>query len=365
MDALNSAIALLNQWGRAFCDFVGPMLVQSSVLVGLLLLVDLCLRARVCARFRYGIWLLVLVKLVLPPSLALPTGITYWLGDYLPAAPAVSPAPAPAVSPIPPVHIESLGDIVAMPVGATQTAVAGRELVALQWPGLVLLGWVAGVLLLSALVLRRIASVRRSLRLSRPARGQMADLLEECRADLGVTTPVTLRLTEDMRSPCVCGFARPVILLPTVLPPGLGPQGLRTILTHELAHIKRRDPWVSLAQTVLQIAYFWHPLVWAANTRLRHLRELAVDETVVVTLRSQAQCYTDTLIDIAELAFRHVESTHIETTRPGTVRAADDCSHRRRAGAHGAGKHHGACRAGCHAERPGAARRNRGDVSIE
>jgi hypothetical protein len=102
----------------------------------------------------------------------------------------------------------------------------------------------------------------------------------------------------------VCGFARPVILLPTVLPPGLGPEGLRTILTHELAHIKRCDPWVSLAQTVLQVVYFWHPLVWAANTRLRDLRELAVDETVVVTLRSQAQCYTDTLIDIAEMAFR-------------------------------------------------------------
>ena len=64
--------------------------------------------------------------------------------------------------------------------------------------------------------------------------------------------PVTLRLTDEMPGPCVCGFARPVILLPTVLPPGLGPDGLRTILTHELAHIKRRDPWVSLAQTVLR-----------------------------------------------------------------------------------------------------------------
>jgi hypothetical protein len=61
---------------------------------------------------------------------------------------------------------------------------------------------------------------------------------------------------------------------------------------------------VNLAQTVLQVVYFWHPLVWATNRTLRHLRELAVDETVLVTLRSQAQCYTETLIDIAEMAFR-------------------------------------------------------------
>ncbi|NIM08524.1 MAG: hypothetical protein GTO53_05070, partial [Planctomycetales bacterium] len=206
METLNSAVVLLDQWGRLFCNCAGRMLVQSSILVGLFLLADSFLRARVCARFRYGLWLLVLVKLVLPPSLALPTGITYWLGDYLPAVPAVSVPPAPAVSLAPITYVELLGDVMAVPVGATQTAVAGRGLVALQWPGLVLLGWVAGVLLLLALVLRRVASVRRSLRLSCPARRQMVELLEECRADLGVTAPVTLRLTEDMRSPCVCGF---------------------------------------------------------------------------------------------------------------------------------------------------------------
>lgn len=304
MDVLNSAIVLLNQWGHSYCAFAGRMLVQSSILVGLLLLADLCLRARVSARFRYGIWLLILVKLVLPPSLALPTGVTYWLGDYLPAAPAVSLPRAPAVSVAPTGYLEPLGDMIAAPAGAAEIAVAGREILPLQWPGLLLLGWIAGVILLSAMVLRRVASVRRSLYRSRPAGRHMVALLEECRADLGIAAQVTLRLTDDMRSPCVCGFARPVILLPTALPPRLWPEGVRTILTHELAHIKRRDAWVSLAQTALQVAYFWHPLVWAANTKLRHVRELAVDETVLVTLRSESQCYTNTLIDIAQMAFR-------------------------------------------------------------
>jgi len=304
MDALNSAIILLNHEGRLFCGFAGGMLLQSSILVGLLLLADLGLRARVCARFRYGIWLLVLVKLLLPPSLALPTGAGYWLGRYLPAAPAVSPPAAPAISLALPAYVPPLPEVIPMPVGAPEMAVAGREIVPLQWPGLLLLGWVAGVLLLSTFVWWRVAWVRRSLHRSHPARQQMVDLLEECRAKLGITTPVTLRLTDDIRSPAVCGFARPVILLPTALPAGLWPEGVRTILTHELAHIKRHDPWVSLAQTALQVIYFWHPLVWAANARLRHLRELAVDETVLVTLRSQAQCYTNTLIDIAEMAFR-------------------------------------------------------------
>ena len=304
MDVLDSAVILLNQWGQVFCDHAGRMLVQAGILVGLLLIADWCLRVRVCARFRYGLWLLVLLKLVLPPSLALPTGVTYWLGDHLHAVSAAFGPPAPVVSVPPPGYVEPFGDIVATPGGAAQVAVASGHALSLQLPGLVLLGWVAGVVLLSALVLWRVASVRRSLHRSHPAGRHMVALLEECRVKLGVTAPVALRLTDDMRSPAVCGFLRPVILLPTALFPGLPPERLGAILTHELAHVQRRDPWVSLAQTALQIVYFWHPFVWAANTRLRHLRELAVDETVLATLRSQAQCYTNTLIDIAEIAFR-------------------------------------------------------------
>lgn len=301
MDALDSAIVLLNQWGRVFCDFGGRIFVQSTILVGLLLLADLCLKPRVCARFRYGIWLLVLVKLVLPPSLALPTGVNYWLGKYLPAT-ASAPAASPEVIPFPFV-VPAFSAAPAMPrQGAVTTS--APEIMPLRRPGLVLLGWAAGVLVLTGMVLRRIALVRKSLRRSRPAPAKMIALLEECRAELGVGTPVTLKLTNEMHSPCVCGFMRPVILLPDLLPPGLGSQGHRTILTHELIHIKRCDPWVSLAQTVLQIAYFWHPLVWVANARLRNLREFAVDETVVATLRSQAECYTETLIDVAQMAFR-------------------------------------------------------------
>jgi beta-lactamase regulating signal transducer with metallopeptidase domain len=304
MEAIDSAIVLLNQWGRAYCDFAGHMFLQSSLLVGLLLMADRCLRARVSARFRYGMWLLVPVKLVLPPNLALPTGLAYWLGCCWPAASIGSEGPIAALSGAVGRYAEPLRDIAALRAMATEAVAVRSHIGSLQWPALVLLGWVVGVLLLLTLVLWQIVSVRRLLSRSRTAGPRLVALLEECRAELRITTRVGLRLTDEVRSPAVSGSWRPVILLPAGLPSGLSPQGLRTIFTHELAHIKRWDPWVNLAQTVLQVAYFWHPLVWAANRKLQHLRELAVDETVLVTLRSQAQCYADTLIDIAEMAFR-------------------------------------------------------------
>ena len=84
---MNSLIEVLNLWGPRFTGFALPALVQSSILIALLLALETVLRQRVRATVRHGLWLLVLVKLVLPTSLASPASVAYWL-------PASTSAPA-------------------------------------------------------------------------------------------------------------------------------------------------------------------------------------------------------------------------------------------------------------------------------
>jgi hypothetical protein len=79
---------------------------------------------------------------------------------------------------------------------------------------------------------------------------------------------------------------------------------LRAVLLHELAHIKRGDLWVNLAQTVLQIVYFYNPLLWFANAMIRRVREQAVDEMVLVAMGERAKSYPETLVNVAKLAFK-------------------------------------------------------------
>lgn len=100
---MNAIIETSNAAGRAFVEFALPMLIQSSVLILILLAVDLLLRRRVRAVFRYWIWMLVLVKLVLPPSLWSPVSIGTWLGETLePPQMAVDEplAPQPQMPPL-------------------------------------------------------------------------------------------------------------------------------------------------------------------------------------------------------------------------------------------------------------------------
>jgi beta-lactamase regulating signal transducer with metallopeptidase domain len=79
-----SIIEIINKFGVMFCDNALKVLFQSSVLIAVLLVIDLLIRKRVKAVFRYCVWLLVFVKLIIPPTLSLPTGIGYWLSDLFP-----------------------------------------------------------------------------------------------------------------------------------------------------------------------------------------------------------------------------------------------------------------------------------------
>ena len=81
---MDSMIIFLNSTGKSFVDFAGSMLIQSSVLIIVLLLLNSFLRKKVRVVVLYGIWMLILVKLVLPTTLSSPIGLGYWMGDKVP-----------------------------------------------------------------------------------------------------------------------------------------------------------------------------------------------------------------------------------------------------------------------------------------
>src|SRR5262249_8416698 len=97
---MNSFIETLNVWGQHALRFAWPMFWQSSLLIVLLFAIDFLLRRKVRAAVRYALWSLLLIKLLLPPSLALPTSVAWWLRQS---------TPAPATAPI---HAEPTANVV-------------------------------------------------------------------------------------------------------------------------------------------------------------------------------------------------------------------------------------------------------------
>ncbi len=316
---MNAIWEQINSAGLIFVEFALPMLVQSSVLILILLLADFALRKKVRAVFRYGIWLLVLIKLVLPTSLSAPLSLGYFFGNQLAyvdgtetTTETAQTAPA-IVSPMidsPRAEAGSDTSTIAPTTPTIEPAVTepvNTQVVSatpLSWQGAVFLAWLTVVLTMGLLLLQRAIFVRGLVAQAKEANSLMNDTFVHCRERMGVKRKIGLKVSANAASPAVCGLFRPVILVPQNLTSSLSPSQLRAVLLHELAHIRRGDLWVNLAQTVLQIIYFYNPLLWLANCVIRRGREQAVDEMVLVAMGEKAQQYPQTLVDVAKLAFK-------------------------------------------------------------
>ena len=314
-------ITFLNTTGKSFVGFSTSMLIQSSVLIIVLLVLDAFLRKKVRVVVLYGIWMLVLVKLVLPTTLSSPTGLGYWLGDKVPSiitdkASSILKQNASILQRTKPVSatipyglkITDLSSFGTSPepiagTSANFTATASPARASLSWQGFAFMVWLAVVIAMVLLVIRRMFFVKGLLAKSKNPNDSMVDIFEGCRKKMGIKRSIFLELSPVAMSPSVCGIFRPKILIPQNLPHRLKADDMRSVLLHELAHIKRGDVWVSFIQTILQIAYFYNPLLWVANVIIRKVREQAVDEMVLVAMGEQAEDYPETLLNVSRMTF--------------------------------------------------------------
>ena len=167
----------------------------------------------------------------------------------------------------------------------------------------IILAWSAISVCLLVWLAARWRQVICDVKRATPAPVWLNELFDEAKDSSGLRRNVRLRLTDQAMSPAVCGLFRPVILLPQSLVQKLPPAQLRAVLLHELTHLRRGDVWINCAQALVQIVYWWHPLLWLANARIRRVREEAVDDAVMLALRDDAEAYAPTLLEVAKLAF--------------------------------------------------------------
>lgn len=218
------------------------------------------------------LWLLVIVRLVMPPLPFLARGTAE-------AAPVFTSSEA------------SLGDeIVAW---ATRTFGTNWSNEA-RW---ILLA--AFVALLTFLILRELNRVRlvdRSIRSARGAPPHLVAHVREVAARLGVRAP-EVRVLPASATPFIWSLRGPVLVLPEQ-----GELPSETVLAHELAHLRRCDHWTSWLELVSGVFHFWNPVFWLARRRLHLQAELACDSWVVERFPDDRQAYAHALVDAVERA---------------------------------------------------------------
>jgi len=116
---------------------------------------------------------------------------------------------------------------------------------------------------------------------------------------LALARGASIRISDHVRVPTAIGFLRPAVLLPKWALEELSPEELRTVLRHEVAHLRRWDDWTNLAQKVIRALLFFHPAVWWVDDRLAIEREMSCDD-LVLTESNNPRGYAECLVAVAE-----------------------------------------------------------------
>ncbi len=283
--------ALLADLAQSWWEWCAAVSVQVAVLFAVVAVLDRLLRHWVRPQVLGALWLLVVVKLFVPPTLGSPVSLSNLWED-----------PSVLVAQLPPAR-------------ASGGAVLDGS--ALNGAGAFFV-WLVGCVFFAAACLWRCRGLKREWpgEASEPLPDALAALCREAAQRLGLKRLPQVRVARGARGgrcargPAVVGFVRPLVVLPARLIETAGREEVAHVLLHEFAHLKRHDPLLQLFCLVAQVVFWFHPCVWLARRRLSTLAELCCDQAVAAALGGSTAGYRRTLLRLARpmLAPQHFGS---------------------------------------------------------
>lgn len=265
----------------------------NNAAVASLLAVAAALVARVCHRpaVVHALWLLVLLKLLTPPLVALPV-----MGPRSIASPPLHVAAA--LSPDVAVPSPSLAESSEEAVAPEPDLVPETPACAVAWSSIVMAVWLGGSLAWWMVAGGRMLRFHRLLQASRPVPETVQEQARELAAMLGLRRCPPVAFVAAPLSPMLwaLGFS-PRLLVPVELWRRLSVEQQDTLLAHELAHLRRGDHWVRRLEFIVLGLYWWHPVVWWARRRLQEAEEECCDARVLAVLPEAASAYASVLVE--------------------------------------------------------------------
>ena len=290
-------------------------IISSSLLILIVLFLRAVLGKRIGAGLQYGLWSVVLARLLVPVTL---------FSLAIMALPAAEPPEALRQESIYVLPVESRpaeesgvrfaedGRIEAPDsFGYARLEDEGRTVTryAEKISPLELLGWIwaAGAAVMAVVLI--IANVRFTIRLRRVRRP-----LE------GTSAPVPVYTAMGLPSPCLVGLFCPAVYVTEEA--AANPATLRHVLAHELTHYNHRDHLWSVLRGAALAVHWWNPLVWLAVVCSRRDGELACDEGALKRLGGgERTAYGETLLALVTAKSKPADLLSFATTMTGGKRS--------------------------------------------
>ena len=251
-----------------------------SILVCVILMLKAVIKAKLPAWWSYGLWLLLIFRMLIPWGIESPLSIF----NFFPSPPGND------------LYIPFLmKQIVALPFLEDTSNIMSADKI-------LLFIWFAGVLFFSITTLSRNFKFRAAIRKIAPVNHRaVIDIFEECRVLLSVRRKVKIVETEIIKSPALFGYFKPRLLLPKNFLNSLEKDELRCVFLHELGHLKNHDIGVSWLVTLLQAVHWFNPFVWYGFHLMRIDQEIACDTYVLSRIKQvNPTDYANTIVRLLD-----------------------------------------------------------------
>ncbi|QVL29860.1 hypothetical protein KIH39_13370 [Telmatocola sphagniphila] len=158
--------------------------------------------------------------------------------------------------------------------------------------------WAVGASVVFARALLGIIKFRRLARRGIPANEHLHKDVHNVAQRMRCQMP-GVRVLSGLLSPLVWVFGRPTLYWPFGLEARLSELGRQAVLTHELAHLKRNDHWIRRLEIVAGLLHWWNPIFWLIRAQVRRTSELACDWWVVKMQPAAKRSYAEALIEVS------------------------------------------------------------------
>lgn len=220
---------------------------------------------------------------------------TMWGPATATTRPSAAPAHAQIPASVPPARAEPAS----LPATPHPLAEVRRALIS-QGPLLLVL-WAAGAAPMLVAILVASIGAHRLVRRATPAPADTLRLVHVATRAMGLRRQPRVYFTTQRVSPMlVCGV-RPALILPVELWQRLEPHARLSIIVHELAHLRRRDHWLSWCFSIIVTIFWWHPVAWWALARTRDEAEEACDAWVTAVSPGSRRTYAEAIVATKEL----------------------------------------------------------------
>ena len=275
-------------------NVLAQITVYSAIIFAVTMLVKKALGSRMSAFLHYAVWLVLVLRLVMPFTIDSPmrfftipaeseavqetqdmSGSYDTLEDTAAHSVADTTSAANTSFSQPPVY-ENTGTAQPAPAQA-------QEHSRFTWQQAVITIWLAGAGVCIAYIAAVYISLNRKIKKKASAPSmRLKELFEQTKTQMGIKSKLNLV--------CLYEYGTPALMFPrTVLMPMdalavMDEEQTRFALRHELAHYKRADHVMSILLSLLNAVYWFNPFVWLAFRQMRKDMETACDGQVVKSI---------------------------------------------------------------------------------